>query len=401
MMTKPAAESFPVSERVAKMHPSATLGAMQKAIALRAAGVDVVDLGAGEPDFDTPDHIKQAAADALARGETKYTATGGTRVLQEAIADYYEREFAARVEPSEVVATAGGKQAIFNAVVSLVNPGEEVLIPRPYWVTLPEIVTFAGATPVFIETEETDFQLTAEQVRRALTPRTKLIIINSPSNPSGRVVASEEFRKIMELVAERGIHAVSDECYLQLVYPPARVFSGASLEPELRARLCVAGSLSKTYAMTGLRLGYSLAPAAWTKAMLLVQGHSTSNPNSVAQAAAVAALNSPQECVRAMLSEYNTRRDWLARQLDQIPGFRCIAPEGAFYAFPEIRDCLKGSVKTSGDFAEKLLQEEQVVVTDGAGFGAEGYIRISYATSLDRLEEGVRRIRRVVEQCAA
>ena len=400
MMTKTAIESFPVSERVSNMRPSATLGAMQQAIALRAAGVDVVDLGAGEPDFDTPDHVKRAAADALARGETKYTATGGTRALQDAIVGYYGREFGARLEPSEVVATAGGKQAIFNAVVSLVNPGEEVLIPRPYWVTLPEIATFAGATPVFVETEETDFQLTAEQVRRALTPRTKLVIINSPSNPSGRVVPPEEFRKIMELVAERGIYAVSDECYLQLVYPPARVFSGASFEPELRARLCVAGSLSKTYAMTGFRMGYSLAPAAWTKAMLLVQGHSTSNPNSIAQAAAVAALNGPQTCVREMLAEYKARRDWLAGQLDGIPGLRCVAPEGAFYAFPEVRACLKGELKTSGDFAEKLLQDEHVVVTDGAGFGAEGYVRISYATSLERLEEGVRRIRRVAERCA-
>lgn len=399
MMTKTAAESFPVSERVSNMRPSATLGAMQKAIALRAAGVDVVDLGAGEPDADTPAHIKRAAADALERGETKYTATGGTRALQDAIAGYYEREFSARVEPPEVMATAGGKQAIFNAVVSLVNPGEEVLIPRPYWVTLPEIATFAGATPVFLDTEETGFQLTAEQVRRALTPRTRLIIINSPSNPSGRVVAPEEFRKIMELVAERGLYAVSDECYLQFVYPPARVFTGASFGPELRARLCVAGSLSKTYAMTGFRMGYSLAPSAWTKAMLLVQGHSTSNPNSVAQAAAAAALNSSQACVGEMLAEYNSRRDWLVRQLDEIPGLRCVTPEGAFYAFPEVRGCLKGAVKTSGEFAEKLLQDEQVVVTDGAGFGAEGYIRISYATSIDRLKEGVTRIRRVAERC--
>ena len=399
-MTKPALETFPLSERIAQMEASSTLAAMQKALALRAAGVDVVDLGAGEPDFDTPEHIKRAAADAMRAGHTKYTATGGTRALQEAIVNYYEREFGARYDPSEVMATAGGKQAIFNAVVTLAGRGDEVLIPKPYWVTFPEIVHFAGATPVFIETEETDFVLTAEQVARAITPRTKLIIINSPSNPSGRVITPAEFRKILEVVAEHGIYAVSDECYLRFVYSPAEVFSASSLAPELRARLCIAGSFSKTYAMTGWRMGYALASREWTKAMLLVQGHSTSNPNSIAQHAATAAFNSSQDCVGEMLAEYGARREWLFKALGDIPGFECFTPEGAFYAFPDVRGCLKGKVKTSGEFAEKLLSEQQTVVTDGAGFGASGFIRISYATSLDRLEEGVRRIRRVAEECA-
>jgi aspartate aminotransferase len=360
----------------------------------------VVDLGAGEPDFDTPEHIKRAARDALARGETKYTATGGTRALQEAIADFYAREFGADYTPSEVVATAGGKQAIFNAVVSLVNPGDEVLVCAPYWVTFPEIAVFAGAAPVFIDTEETGFQLTAEQVERAITPRTRLIIINSPSNPSGRVIPPAEFRRIMEVVAERGLYAVSDECYLKFVYPPGEVFSAASLPAELRARLCVAGSFSKTYAMTGWRIGYSLAPAEWTKAMLLVQGHSTSNPSSIAQAAAAAALNSPQDCVAEMLAEYGRRREWLIGELDALPGIDCVTPEGAFYAFPSVRGCLHGEIRTSGEFAERLLKDEHVVVTDGEGFGVEGYVRVSYATSMDRLEEGVRRIRRVAERFA-
>lgn len=399
-MTKPALDTFPLSARIEQMQASSTLAAMQKALAMRAAGVDVVDLGAGEPDFDTPEHIKRAAADAMRAGHTKYTATGGTRALQEAIVNYYEREFGARYDPSEVMATAGGKQAIFNAVVTLLNAGDEVLIPKPYWVTFPEIAKFAGGQPVFIETEETGFQLTAEQVRRAITPRTKLIIINSPSNPSGRVITPAEFRKILEVVAEHGIYAVSDECYLRFVYAPAEVFSASSLAPELRARLCIAGSFSKTYAMTGWRMGYALAPREWTKAMLLVQGHSTSNPNSIAQHAATEALNSSQDCVAGMLAEYGARREWLINALGDVPGFRCFAPEGAFYAFPDVRGCLKGKVKTSGEFAEKLLSEQQTVVTDGAGFGASGFIRISYATSLDRLEEGVRRIRRVAEECA-
>jgi aspartate aminotransferase len=399
-MTKPAQQTFKTSDRVGRMQASSTLAAMQRAMAMRAEGLDVVDLGAGEPDFDTPDHVKRAAAEAMRLGETKYTPTGGTRALQSAIIGYYEREFGASYNPSEVMATAGGKQAIFNAVVSLVNAGDEVLIARPYWVTFPEIVKFAGATPLVIDTEETGFQLTADQVRRAATPRTRLLIINSPSNPSGRVVSPTEFQKIMEACAERGIHVVSDECYLRFVYEPSKVFSAASLPAELRARLCIAGSFSKTYAMTGWRIGYALASPEWIKAMLLVQGHSTSNPNSIAQHAAAEAMNSPQDCVREMLAEYARRRDWLINALDQIPGFRCFAPEGAFYAFPDVRGCLNDEVKTSDDFAEKLLNDEQVVVTDGAGFGADGYLRISYATSLERLKEGVLRIRRVAEACA-
>ncbi|HEV2803017.1 MAG TPA: pyridoxal phosphate-dependent aminotransferase [Pyrinomonadaceae bacterium] len=400
-MTKAALESFTRSERVAGMQASSTLAAMQKALALRASGVDVVDLGAGEPDFDTPDHIKRAADDAMREGETKYTATGGTRALQEAIVNYYAREFGAQYDTSEVMATAGGKQALFNAIVSLVNPGEEVLIAKPYWVTFPEIVKFAGGTPVLIETEETGFQLTAEQVRRALTPRTKLIIINSPANPSGRVISPVEFRRIMEVLAERGVYVISDECYLRFVYAPAEVYSASTLPIELRARLCIAGSFSKTYAMTGWRIGYALASPEWTKAMLLVQGHCTSNPNSIAQHAAAEAFNSSQDCVGAMLKEYGARREWLIDALRDVPGFDCVAPEGAFYAFPNVRRLLRGKVKTSGELADKLLSDQQTVVTDGAGFGADGYIRISYATSLERLKEGVRRIRLVAEECAA
>jgi aspartate aminotransferase len=382
------------------MQASSTLAAMQAAEAMRAEGLDVVDLGAGEPDFDTPENIKQAAAEAMRQGKTKYTPTAGTRDLQQAIIDFYESAFGASLQREEVMATSGGKQAIFNAVVTLVNPGDEVLIPKPYWVTFPEIAVFAGATPVFIETEETDFILTAEQVERSITPRTKLIILNSPCNPSGRVIPPAEFRRIMEVLSERGIYAISDECYLRFVYAPAEVYSAVTLPAELRQRLCIAGSLSKTYAMTGWRMGYALAPVEWMRPMLKVQSHSTSNPNSIAQAAAVEALTGPQDSVATMLKEYALRRDWLTKALSDIPGIRCILPEGAFYAFPDVRGCLKGEVKTSADFSGRLLKQEQTVVTDGAAFGAEGYIRISYATSLDRLKEGVSRIRRVAENLA-
>jgi aspartate aminotransferase len=389
---------FPVSERVAEMKPSSTLAAMQAADAMRAEGIDVVDLGAGEPDFDTPQNIKDAAAAAMQAGQTKYTPTAGTRPFQQAIIDFYQREFHVHYERNEVMGTAGGKQALFNAVVCLINPGDEVLIPQPYWVTFPEIVTFARGKSVFIETEQNDFVLSAEMVRSAITPNTKLIILNSPSNPSGRVIPPAEFERIMEIIADHGAYAISDECYLRFVYPPNKVFSAASLRPELRKRLCIAGSFSKTYAMTGWRVGYSLANADWTRAMLKVQGHSTSNTTSIAQAAATEAFNGPQESVATMLTEYTRRREWLLSALNEIPGLRCPQPEGAFYAFPDVRGCLGGQLKTSADFANELLEKEHTVVTDGAGFGADGFIRISYATSMDRLREGVERIKRVVER---
>ena len=396
MKTYPAMSRFPVSENVARMQSSATMAAMQAAEALRASGVNVCDFGAGEPDFDTPENIKQAAAEAMRAGRTKYTAGAGVREIQRAIIDFYQRDFGTEYQPGEVMVTAGGKQAIFNAVVTLINPGDEVLIPKPYWVTFPEVVVFAGGTPVFIETEDTDFLPTAEQVEQAITPKTKLLILNSPSNPSGRVLQPAEFRRIMEVAAERGIYIISDECYLRFVYPPAEVFSAASLPAELRARLCIAGSFSKTYAMTGWRVGYALAPPEWTKAMLKVQGHSTSNANSIAQWAAVAALTGPQDSVAAMLAEYTARRAWLIEALKEIPGLKCAEPEGAFYAFPDVRGCLQNGLKTSCEFAQRLLEREHVVVTDGAGFGAEGFVRISYATSLEQIQEGVKRLKRFV-----
>lgn len=380
------------------MQSSSTLAAMQAAEALRAAGADVVDFGAGEPDFDTPDNIKNAAAEAMRQGKTKYTSTGGTREFTKSIINFYQKTFGVEYQPNEVMGTSGGKQAIFNAAVTLLNPGDECLIPKPYWVSFPEIVVFAGGVPVFIETEETDFVVTPEQVEKSITPKTKLLILNSPSNPSGRVIPPDVFKAIVELATSRGIYVVSDECYLRFVYPPNEVFTAATLAPELRNRLCIAGSFSKTYAMTGWRMGYTLGPAEWIKAMLKVQGHCTSNPNTMAQYAAIEALNGPQESVGEMLGEYTRRRAWLLDALRSIPGVKCAEPEGAFYAFPDIRGCLGKELKTSADFAKHLLEEEQTVVTDGAAFGAEGFVRMSYATSMAQLEEGVKRMRRFAEK---
>jgi aspartate aminotransferase len=395
--------NFSVSKNVAAMQPSSTLAAMQAAQTLRASGADVIDLSVGEPDFDTPEFIKEAAWDALKHGKTKYTATAGIKSLQDNLVKFYSDQFGTEYKPSQVMATSGGKQAIFNAVVTAINPGEEILIPKPYWVSFPEIAHFAGAKPVYIETEDTHFVLTAEQVKAAITPNSKLIILNSPSNPSGRVIPAGEFRKIVEVCHEHNILIISDECYLLFVYPPNEVFTAATLPAELRENICIAGSFSKTYAMTGWRMGYTIAREEWTKAMLKVQSHSTSHPASFAQYACAAALERWSEssaAIQDMLAEYEKRRAWFIPALQNIPGFKCDVPEGAFYAFPDVRGALKeaqGEMKVSNDLSKLLLEKAHVVTTDGAGFGAEGFVRISYAASMERLQEAVERIRKVLE----
>lgn len=386
--------SFIVSKHIQSMSPSSTLAAMQKAQNLKAEGKDVIDLSVGEPDFDTPQFIKNALWESVQRGETKYTATAGVKPLQTAIINFYERNFGVSYSPTQIMATSGGKQALFNAILTSVGEGDDVLISAPYWVSFPEMVIAAGANNVYIDTEETDFILTAEQVKRAITPKTKLLILNSPSNPSGRVIPAEEFSKIVETCAEHGIYVISDECYLLFVYPPNEIFSVASLPKELSEFVCIAGSFSKTYAMTGWRVGYTIAPETWTKAMLKLQSHSTSHPTSFAQYACAVALDdveNSRNSVKGMLAEYESRRNYFVPALNEL-GLKCSMPEGAFYAFPNVR----GFADTSGEFSDRLLNEIFVVTTDGAGFGAEGFVRFSYAASIERLQEAVNRIKKIV-----
>jgi aspartate aminotransferase len=389
---------FQVSDNVAKMHTSSTLKAAQTAATLRDEGVDVIDLTVGEPDFDTPEFIKEYAREGLQKGVTKYTPSSGLKTFQESIAGFYAEQFGANFPASQVAAACGGKQALFNAACTILNPGDDVLIPKPYWVTFPEIANFCSARSAFIETEETDFILTADQVKRSITEKTKLLIVNSPNNPTGRVIPADEMKKIVEVCAERNVFVLTDECYLFFVYPPAEVFTSAALPDELRSFVCVAGSFSKTYAMTGWRIGYTIANEDWTRAMVKLQSHSATHPTSFVQYACAKAMQNPAEslsAVNSMLDEYKRRRDMLIPALNHISGFTCAVPEGAFYAFVDVRKMLGDEFKTSADVADYLLHDAHVVVTDGGGFGAEGFLRFSYATSMENLKMAVDRISRL------
>jgi aspartate aminotransferase len=391
--------NFPVSRNVAEMQMSSTLKAGQVAADLRDKGIDVIDLTIGEPDFPTPEFIKEYALEGLHKGLTKYTPTTGLKPFLQSIVEFYAEEFDAHLSTNEIVATCGGKQALFNAACTLLDAGDEVLIPKPYWVTFPEIVNFTGAKSVYIETEETDFVLTAQQVKKAITDKTKLLIVNSPNNPTGRVIPPGEMRKIVEVCAEKEVYVLTDECYLFFAYPPSEVFTSASLPEDLRRFVCVAGSFSKTYAMTGWRIGYTIANEDWTRAMTKLQSHSTSHPTSFVQYACERALENhagSKSAVNSMLAEYRRRRDWLIPALQAIEGFKCAMPEGAFYAFVDVRNLLGERYEKSADVAEMFLNDAHTVVTDGEGFGADGFLRFSYATSLENLQTAVERIKKVL-----
>ncbi|HKV40582.1 MAG TPA: pyridoxal phosphate-dependent aminotransferase [Blastocatellia bacterium] len=376
---------------------SSTLVALLEAERLRSQGIDVVDLGPGEPDFPTPEKIKQAAKQAIDENFTRYTSTSGIPQLKDAIITMMQRDFGAAYTRKEIIVTVGGKQAIFNAMASILNPGDEVLMAAPYWVTFPEIARFLQVWPRIIDTEQSDFLLKAEDVKNAITGKTRLLIVNSPNNPTGRVIEPAEFTKIVEVAAEHNILVISDECYLQFVYPPNKPFTAAQLPKELRDWVIVCGSFSKTYAMTGWRVGFALGRWEWIDSMLRIQSHSTSNATSISQKAAIEAATGPQDSIGVMLAEYAKRRDWLIPALNQIPGIQCSTPEGAFYAFPNVKGLLGKAISTSDQLAQVLLEEAHVVVTPGRAFGTEGYLRISYATSMETLKKGVERIAEVAK----
>ena len=381
------------TDRINRIEPSATMAVVAEADKLRQQGIDVVDFGAGEPHFATPQHIKDAAIAAIQNNFTKYTAVGGTAELRDAIARRHAEDFGSAYKREETVAAVGGKHALFNAIQVLVDHGDEVILPVPYWVSFKDIVRYAGGNCVLLETDEAkDFRITASMVARLVTPRTKLIILNSPSNPSGAVMTPEDLREVVRFATERGIWVLSDECYVYLNFTGEK-FSIGSLRDH-RERMVVVGSLSKTYAMTGWRMGYALAPAAVISAMQKLQSQSTSNPTSIVQKAAVAALTGPQECVEQMRQEYIHLRDHVVYGLRSIPGVTCTLPMGAFYAYPNISAFFgRGGIKSASELAGRLLREAHVATVPGEGFGTGEHIRVSYATSEKELDRGLKRMR--------
>ena len=382
-----------LSERISRISVSATSAVVMEAARARAAGADLVDFGAGEPDFITPENICQAAIRAIQEGFTKYTPVGGIAELKQAICDWHGQQFGTKYTPAEVLVTVGGKHAIFNAISVLVNPGDEVVLPVPYWVSFRDIIQYAGGNAVLVGTdEEAGYRLRQEAVEQALTARTRLLVLNSPNNPSGAVIGPEEFRQLYELAASRGVLLLSDECYSHFVYE-GRPFSVGTL-PGAREKAIVIGSLSKTFAMTGWRVGYVLARAEIIQAMLKLQSHCTSNPTSIAQKAGVEALRGPQDSVGRMCAEYRKRRDFVVPGLRSIPGIRCPMPQGAFYVYPNVGAYLKidGGISTM-DLTGRLLREAQVAVVPGEAFGSTEHLRLSYATSIGELERGLERMR--------
>ncbi|MDX2028353.1 MAG: pyridoxal phosphate-dependent aminotransferase [Alphaproteobacteria bacterium] len=392
--------------RLGKVKPSPTLGITRLALELKAAGKDVIGLAAGEPDFDTPEHIKEAAIAAMKRGETKYTAVDGIPALKQAICDKFKRENGLTYKPNQISVGTGGKQVIFNAIMATVGPGDEVIMPAPYWVSYPDIVNLAEGTPVAVNTRAEDgFKLRAADLEKAITKRTKWIILNSPSNPSGAAYTRQELKALTDvLVKHPHVWILTDDMYEHLVYDNFEFTTPAQIEPALYDRTLTVNGVSKAYNMTGWRIGYAGGPEALIKKMGEIQGHSTSNPSSISQAAAVAALNGPQDFMKKQVETFRQRRDMVVELLNQIPGITCAKPEGAFYVYPSCagligRKTPQGkTIETDEDFAKYLLESEGVAVVQGAGFGLSPYFRISYATSTEALKEACARIKRACEK---
>lgn len=383
--------NYKISQRAASLSPSLTLAIDSKAKQMKAEGMDVVGFGAGEPDFDTPAHIKEAAIKAINEGFTKYTPASGIPELRQAIADKFKADNGLTYKPSQVIVSCGGKHSCYNVILATCQEGDEVIIPAPYWLSYPEMVKLAAAKPVIIETSDaTEFKITPDMLRKAITPRTRLFILNSPSNPTGSLYTPEEIKALGDLCVEKGVLIMSDEIYEHLVYDGAVHKSVASFSQAHYEHTIVVHGFAKAWSMTGWRLGFLAAPEPIAKAIDAIQSHSTSNPTSFAQKGAVAALKGPQDHLKSWLAEFSKRRTFAWQKLNSIPGISCVNAKGAFYLFPNIS---KTGLKST-EFCARLLDTEKVAAVPGIAFGADDYIRLSYATSLQNIEKGLDRIAR-------
>ncbi|MSU21141.1 MAG: pyridoxal phosphate-dependent aminotransferase [Pedosphaera sp.] len=389
--------NYSISRRAAALSPSLTLAIDAKAKQMKADGLDVVGFGAGEPDFDTPQHIKDAAAKALADGFTKYTPSSGIPELRQAIADKFKRENGLIYKPSQIIVSCGGKHSCYNIIIATCQEGDEVIIPSPYWLSYPEMVKLASATPVILPTtDKTEFKVTPDQLRKAITPRTRLFILNSPSNPTGSVYSPDEIKALGDLCVEKGVLIMSDEIYEHLLYDGTVHKSVASLSQAHFEHTIVVHGFAKAWSMTGWRLGFLAAPEPIAKAIDAIQSHSTSNPTSFAQKGAVAALTGSQDHLKSWLAEYDKRRTFAWKKLNSISGITCVNSKGAFYLFPNISKLGLNST----EFCAKLLEKEQVAAVPGVAFGADEYIRISYATGMANIEKGLDRLDRFCKSLA-
>ena len=397
-------EIVELTNRINRIQVSPTAVVISAAEQLKAKGVDIADFGPGEPDFPTPEHIKKAAIRAIEENRTKYTPTGGIMPLREAITVWHNRELGSNFTAKECVVNVGGKHSIFNAVCVLIQNGDEVILPAPYWVSFPDIIKYAGGTPVIVQTRQEDgFSAKAAAIEKAITPKTKMVIINSPSNPTGGVVDGDEYERILAVCKKHNLWLLGDECYSHFVYAPHKPFSIASSK-DSKDRVIIVGSVSKTFAMTGWRIGYTLAPEPLIQAIIKIQSQSTSNPTSIAQYAALEAMRGTMDTVPPMLAEYTKRRKRIVEGLREIPGVTCEWPGGAFYAFPNVSAHLQGGsalAKSCTELAKNLLEKTHVALVPGEAFGAPGFLRLSYATSLERIEEGLRRLNKYFTRAEA
>jgi aspartate aminotransferase len=403
----PQGETVQLTDRINRIQISPTAAVISEAEKLKSRGIDIADFGPGEPDFPTPDHIKKAAIKAIEENKSKYTPTGGIMPLREAICAWHKRELGSSFEAKECVVSVGGKHSIFNVMSVLVQQGDEVIIPAPYWVSFPDIVKYAGGTPVFVPTRPEDgFAVRATDIETVITPRTKLLILNSPSNPTGGVVPPDEYQRILAVCKKHNVWLMGDECYSHFTYEPHKPYSIASAAGS-KENVIIIGSVSKTFAMTGWRIGYTLGPEALIQALIKLQSQSTSNATSIAQYAALEAMRGTMETVPVMLAEYEKRRKRIVEGLRAIPGITCEWPGGAFYAFPNISAHLSNGAgkpalaNSCTEIAKLLLEKAHVAVVPGEAFGAPGYLRLSYATSLERIDEGLRRLNRFFSRAEA